>query len=189
MRRIWLKVWRCTQHLIICDYIFLGLLWKVYRGTKKTTKQEASVFVLEKKSLDRYSKDDREQLLEILRKSVVQLTKLRHPHILTIQHPLEESRDSISFATEPCFASLANVLGNVSEFYLEEWGVYRNICPESIMINQGGAWKIFGFDYCILNQNPHDAKAFWPFQEFNPTWQALAQPSLEYMVRIDGKFN
>lgn len=62
--------------------------------------------------------------------------------------------------------------------------LHRNICPESIMINLGGAWKIFGFDYCIINQNPHDAKAYWPFQEFNPTWQALAQPSLEYMVRL-----
>jgi SCY1-like protein 2 len=60
--------------------------------------------------------------------------------------------------------------------------LHRNICPESIMVNQGGAWKIFGFDYCILNQNPHDAKAYWPFQEFNPTWQSLAQPSLEYMA-------
>jgi SCY1-like protein 2 len=90
-----------------------GLLWKVYRGTKKTTKQEASIYVFEKKQLDRHSKDDREQLYEILKKSVVQLTKLRHPHILTVQHPLEESRDSIAFATEPCFASLANVLGNV----------------------------------------------------------------------------
>lgn len=92
----------------------IGLLWKVYKATKKTTKQEASVFVFEKKQLERYSKDDREQMMEILKKSVVQLTKLRHPHVLTVQHPLEESRDSLAFATEPCFASLANVLGNVS---------------------------------------------------------------------------
>ena len=28
-----------------------------------------------------------------------------------MQHPLEESRDSLAFATEPVFASLANVLG------------------------------------------------------------------------------
>ena len=32
--------------------------------------------------------------------------------ILTVQHPLEESRDSLAFATEPVLASLANVLGN-----------------------------------------------------------------------------
>lgn len=101
-----------TQLLIILKST--GLLWRVYKGTKKTTKQEASVFVFEKKQFERYSKDDREQMLEILKKSVIQLTKLRHPHVLTVQHPLEESRDSLAFATEPCFASLANVLGNVS---------------------------------------------------------------------------
>ncbi len=36
---------------------------------------------------------------------------LRHPQILTVQHPLEESRDCLAFATEPVLASLANVLG------------------------------------------------------------------------------
>lgn len=67
--------------------------------------------------------------------------------------------------------------------------LHRNICPESIMINLGGAWKIFGFDYCLINQNPHDAKPYWPFIEFNPTWQSLAQPSLEYMVRKTNIFS
>lgn len=92
----------------------LGLLWRVHKATKKSTKQEAAVFVFEKKQLEKLgSKDDREQILEIMKKAVVQLTKIRHPHILTMQHPLEESRDSLAFATEPVFASLANILGNV----------------------------------------------------------------------------
>ena len=36
---------------------------------------------------------------------------LRHltPQILTVQHPLEESRDCLAFATEPVFASLVNL--------------------------------------------------------------------------------
>ena len=29
----------------------------------------------------------------------------------SLQHPLEESRDCLAFATEPVYASLANVLG------------------------------------------------------------------------------
>ncbi|XP_070502841.1 SCY1-like protein 2 isoform X2 [Chironomus tepperi] len=191
----------------------IGLLWRVYKGTKKSTKQEASIFVFEKKQLEKFgSKDDRDQIMEILKKGVVQLTKIRHPHILTMQHPLEESRDSLAFATEPVFASLANVLGNTSNLanpnsfsshklhdvdtkygliqICEGLGflhsdvklLHRNICPESIIINQQGAWKIFGFDYCILNQNPHDAKPFWPFHEYNSSWHALCQPSLEYMA-------
>ncbi|CAG9807308.1 unnamed protein product [Chironomus riparius] len=191
----------------------IGLLWRVYKGTKKSTKQEASIFVFEKKQLEKFgSKDDKDQIIEILKKGVVQLTKIRHPHILTMQHPLEESRDSFAFATEPVFASLANVLGNTSNLanpnsfsshklhdvdtkygliqICEGLGflhsdvklLHRNICPESIIINQQGAWKIFGFDYCVLNQNPHDAKPFWPFHEYNSSWHALCQPSLEYMA-------
>ena len=39
------------------------------------------------------------------------LTTLMFEQILTVQHPLEESRDCLAFATEPVFASLANVLG------------------------------------------------------------------------------
>lgn len=31
--------------------------------------------------------------------------------------------------------------------------LHRNLCPESIVINVHGAWKIFGFDFCALNQN------------------------------------
>lgn len=146
------------------------------------------------------------------RRGAVQLTKIRHPHVLTVQHPLEESRDSLAFATEPVFASLANILGNhhnmpqphgLGSYKLHDvdtkYGLiqicegiqflhtdvkllHRNICPESIVVNQQGAWKISGFDYCILNQNPHDAKPFWPFNEYNSSWHALSQPSLEYMA-------
>ncbi|XP_065211698.1 SCY1-like protein 2 [Planococcus citri] len=90
-----------------------GLLWKVFSGFKKSTNQEASIFLLEKKQLDRLSKNDREAVLDTFRKSISQLARLRHPQILVVQHTLEESRDSLAFATEPVFASLANILGKV----------------------------------------------------------------------------
>lgn len=67
-------------------------MWKIYSGYKKSTKQEAAIFVFEKKQLDKWSKRDRENMIETLKKGVSQLTRLRHPRILTVQHPLEESR-------------------------------------------------------------------------------------------------
>ena len=84
------------------------------------------MFVLERALLDRldqtsfdfkpfavrFEKGDRELIWEMMKKGVGQLTRLRHPRILTVQHPLEESRDCLAFATEPVFASLANVLGS-----------------------------------------------------------------------------
>ena len=88
-----------------------GLLWKVYSGYKKTTRQAASVFVLERAALDRFDRQDKEAVWELMKRGVSQLTRLRHPQILTVHHPLEESRDCLAFATEPVFCSLANALG------------------------------------------------------------------------------
>lgn len=85
----------------------------MYSGYKNSTKQEASIFVFDKKLLERWPRESREAILESLKRGVTQLTKLRHPQILTVQHPLEESRDSLAFATEPVYSSLANVLGNI----------------------------------------------------------------------------
>lgn len=52
-------------------------------------------------------------IIEKLRLGVAVLTRFRHPRILSVVHPLEESRDSLGFATEPVFTSLANALGKV----------------------------------------------------------------------------
>ncbi|KAF9422708.1 hypothetical protein HW555_001702 [Spodoptera exigua] len=191
-----------------------GLLWKIYKGYKKSTKQEASIFLFEKKHLERWSKQDRDIMLETLKRGIIQLTKLRHPQILTVQHGLEESRESLAFATEPVFASLANVLGNTENMpqptpsHLVNYKLYEleikyglmqiveglsflhndvkllhhNICPESIIVNQQGAWKIFGFDFCIANQSPPGSAPFWPFNEYCPAMPALTQPVLDYLA-------
>ncbi|XP_065212122.1 SCY1-like protein 2 [Planococcus citri] len=90
-----------------------GLLWKIFSGFKKSTNQEVSIFILEKKQLETLSKNNREAVLDTLRKSISQLARLRHPQILMVQHTLEESHDSLAFVTEPVFASLANILGKV----------------------------------------------------------------------------
>lgn len=150
--------------------------------------------------------------MEQLKRGITQLTKIRHPCVLIVQHPLEESRESLAFATEPVFGSLANVLGQhnnmpqplPSEFrdyklfdveikygllqLLEGLAflhsdvklLHRNICPESIIINKAGAWKISGFDFCSLNQTPHEAKPYWSLPDYNSSWHALTQPPLEY---------
>ncbi|RWS22701.1 SCY1-like protein 2, partial [Leptotrombidium deliense] len=89
-----------------------GLVWKIYSGYKKSTKEEASIFLLDKKELQKYTRREKEVVIERLKKGVSQLTRLRHPSILTVSHPLEESRESLAFATEPVFASLANLLGS-----------------------------------------------------------------------------
>lgn len=50
------------------------------------------MFVFEKKSLEKLGKKDRDKILDTLRRGVSQLTKLRHPNLLSVMHPLEDSR-------------------------------------------------------------------------------------------------
>ncbi|MEJ1277120.1 ARP6 actin-related protein 6 [Cricetulus griseus] len=69
-----------------------GLAWKIFNGTKKSTKQEVAVFVFDKKLIDKYQKFEKNQIIDSLKRGVQQLTRLRHPRLLTVQHPLEESR-------------------------------------------------------------------------------------------------
>ncbi|XP_051886064.1 SCY1-like protein 2 isoform X2 [Pristis pectinata] len=88
-----------------------GMAWKIFHGVKKSTKQEVAVFVFDKKLIEKCQKFEKDHIIESLKKGVQQLTRLRHPRLLTVQHPLEESRDCLAFCTEPVFASLANVLG------------------------------------------------------------------------------
>lgn len=162
--------------------------------------------------MDRYNKTDRDIILDVLKRGITQLTKIRHPQILTVQHPLEESRDSLAFATEPVFASLANVLAqahkmpqstNLSDFKFFDievkYGllqigegltflhndmklIHKNIAPESIIINKQGAWKIFGFDFCVLNTNPPNSAPIYPFEDYSPTLPEVSQSNLEYLA-------
>ena len=196
-----------------------GLLWKVYSGYKKTTRQAASVFVLERAALDRFDRQDKEAVWELMKRGVSQLTRLRHPQILTVHHPLEESRDCLAFATEPVFCSLANALGGHDNlpsplpeqlrgfkmFEVElkygllqvkycrstalqkyvvvlEYGLlqvaeglgflhgqarmlHRNICPESIVINEAGAWKLSGLEYCLAASGAPGTEPVWTGEE------------------------
>ncbi|CAL4058588.1 unnamed protein product, partial [Meganyctiphanes norvegica] len=191
-----------------------GLYWKIYKGYKKSTKQDAAIFVFEKRLLDKWDKQEREQMIEKLRKGVSQLTRIRHPQVLTVQHPLEESRETLAFATEPVLASLANILGSTENMpqqipsVLKDYklfdveikyglvqvseglaflhnsvkSVHRNICPENIVVNHEGTWKLFGFDYVVANSSPADQPPFWSFEEYDSKKQPTSQPNLNYLA-------
>uniref|UniRef100_A0A3Q0QWQ0 SCY1 like pseudokinase 2 n=1 Tax=Amphilophus citrinellus TaxID=61819 RepID=A0A3Q0QWQ0_AMPCI len=191
-----------------------GLSWRIYNGTKKSTKQEVAVFVFDKKMIDKYQKFEKDQIIDSLKKGVQQLTRLRHPRLLTVQHPLEESRDCLAFCTEPVFASLSNVLGqwdnlpspvpnDIKEYKLYDvetkYGllqiseglsflhsgvkmVHGNLCPENIILNKSGAWKIMGFDFSISSNNPSDSEPKYTCKEWEPNLPPLCLPNPEYLA-------
>uniref|UniRef100_A0A3Q3S615 SCY1 like pseudokinase 2 n=1 Tax=Mastacembelus armatus TaxID=205130 RepID=A0A3Q3S615_9TELE len=191
-----------------------GMSWRIYNGTKKSTKQEVAVFVFDKKMIDKYQKFEKDQIVDSLKRGVQQLTRLRHPRLLTVQHPLEESRDCLAFCTEPVFASLSNVLGqwdnlpspvpnDIKEYKLYDvetkYGllqiseglsflhsgvkmVHGNLCPENIILNKSGAWKIMGFDFSISSTNPSDAEPKYTCKEWEPNLPPLCLPNPEYLA-------
>ncbi|CAL8102037.1 unnamed protein product [Orchesella dallaii] len=86
-------------------------VWKVYDGWRKCDGKEVSIFVFEKKTAEKLHKPKRkETITEILRSSVKQLERFRHPKILQVVYSVEECPETLAFASEPVHGSLANLI-------------------------------------------------------------------------------
>lgn len=69
------------------------------------------MFLFEKRCAEKLHKPKRkETVTELLRASVRQLERFRHPKILHVLHSIEECAETLAFASEPVYASLANIL-------------------------------------------------------------------------------
>ena len=97
--------------------------WKVYDAKKKSTGKAVSVFVFDRKSLDPHSgsfgsrsggasqKKLQDEVIARIKKESNLLARLRHPCILELAEPIEDTRSGgLMFATEPVTASLAGLL-------------------------------------------------------------------------------
>lgn len=79
--------------------------------TINNEKQLYSVFIFDKSQIDGLqNKAEREAALDHIKRGVTQLTRLRHPSILVVHHPLEESRSSLAFVTEHVYGHLESIL-------------------------------------------------------------------------------
>lgn len=86
-----------------------------------TDKTLYSVFVFDKSQLDAVqNKADRERVLEHLKKGITQLTRLRHPSVLVVHHPIEESRSSLAFVAEHVYGNLDSILKEQRSTRIEE---------------------------------------------------------------------
>lgn len=96
--------------------------WQVFDAKKKGTTTQASIFVFDRKSLDVSStfggrqsatsvRKAQDEVVERLKKEASSLARLRHPSILQLIEPVEDTRSGgLMFATEPILASLAGAL-------------------------------------------------------------------------------
>ncbi|KAE8540149.1 hypothetical protein D1P53_004087 [Cryptococcus gattii VGV] len=107
-----------TPSSLISDYqkSFNVGLWKVTPATHKTTGKEVSVWIFEKRVLEGIKggvgfggMGGKEWVVEQLKKEASSLSRLRHPDILHMVEPLEESRSELIFITERITSSLSSL--------------------------------------------------------------------------------
>ncbi|KAG6102621.1 hypothetical protein E4U30_003839 [Claviceps sp. LM220 group G6] len=96
--------------------------WKIYDAKKRSTGKACSVFVFDRKALESHGNSlgrsgasgfrrSVDEVVERLKKEASSLAKLRHPSILELVEPVEETRGGgLQFATEPVSASLSGLL-------------------------------------------------------------------------------
>ncbi|KAI0465589.1 kinase-like domain-containing protein [Xylaria cf. heliscus] len=101
--------------------------WKIYDAKKKSTQKPYSVFVFDRKSLDSHAnslnrssassfKRAAEEVVERLKKEASSLARLRHPNVLELVEPVEDTRGGgLQFVTEPVTTSLASLLQEKDE--------------------------------------------------------------------------
>lgn len=112
-----------SHYQVSSEPAFISGPWKVHDGTKKSTGTAASIFIFERKSIEPRAgafggrsnssslKKIHEEVIERLKREVSSLTRLRHPSILQILEPVEDTRNGgLMFATEPITASLGGLL-------------------------------------------------------------------------------
>ncbi|RXW24865.1 hypothetical protein EST38_g947 [Candolleomyces aberdarensis] len=156
--------------------------------------------------MERLGPAAKDRTLEVLKSEATSLSRLRHPSILEMVEPLEETRTELVFATEPVLSSLENAIpGSGKHASLVELDeieiqkgvlqlckglsflhssaqlIHSNICPESIIINSAGDWKISGLGLTIpllTNGNP----TRWEFPTFDGRVPAYIQRSFDYMA-------
>jgi SCY1-like protein 2 len=165
-------------------------LWKIYKGSRKDRKQDVSIFVLEKKAIDKYSKDEREEIINILKKEAALLVKFKHPGMLGIVEQLLEDKTTLVFVTEPIQHTLASITesGGISKLEIkllitelcsvlgflhdDAKVIHNNLTLDNIFITEKGHIKISGLGYSINDSSINGAEF-----KFNNSISA-AMPSL-----------
>eukprot|EP01133_Synstelium_polycarpum_P006778 gene6778-7880_t len=84
--------------------------FRIHDAIKKSSGEEVSVFLYDKKLLEKSSKQTQEDVLAHVRKEAQSLLRLRHPAILNMVSPVEDVKTALYFATEPILATLAGLM-------------------------------------------------------------------------------
>lgn len=118
--------------------------WTVFDAKKKSTGSQASIFIFDRKSLEVSSngfgartsstsiRKAQDEVVERLKKEASSLARLRHPSILQLVEPVEDTRNGgLMFATEPIQCSLSAALAQKDrDSGRSSRGTSRNVSDE-----------------------------------------------------------
>ncbi|KAF8584105.1 kinase-like protein [Ramaria rubella] len=175
--------------------------WKVQFAIHKTTNKRVSVWSFDKRSpeLERCGPTARERVLDVLKAEAAALGRLRHPSILEMVEPLEETRSELTFATEPLLSSLSQSIPSSSRSTLVDLDeveiqkgilqlckglaflhtsarlIHSNLSPSNVLINANGDWKISGLGLTITLTKPDGSPTRWEF----PTYDSRLTPHVQ----------
>ncbi|EJD53253.1 kinase-like protein [Auricularia subglabra TFB-10046 SS5] len=182
-------------------------LWKVANAAHKTTGKRVSVWTFEKRSqeMDRLNGPAKERVLEVLKAEASALGRLRHPCILEMVEPVEETRSELVFATEMLLSSLQlaiptggrqlsveldeteilkgilQICKGLSFLHTSARLIHSNITPNSVVINAAGDWKISGLGLTMPLVGTDGSPSRWEYIQYDSRMPSYVQHSFDYL--------
>ncbi|KAL4062044.1 kinase-like domain-containing protein [Scleroderma yunnanense] len=183
-------------------------LWKVQGATHKVTNKRVSVWTFDKRvEMEGLGPLSKERVLEVLKAEAASLSRLRHPSILEMVEPLEETRNELIFATEPVLSSLEmsiprsshhtpiveldeieiqkgilQLCKGLSFLHSSARLIHSNLKPEVIVINDAGDWKISGLGLTIPLTNADGTPSRWEAPGCDGRVPTYVQRSFDYIA-------
>ncbi|KIJ60622.1 hypothetical protein HYDPIDRAFT_98218 [Hydnomerulius pinastri MD-312] len=183
-------------------------LWKVQGASHKVTNKRVSVWTFDKRAeMEGLGPLSRERVLEVLKAEATALSRLRHPSILEMVEPLEETRNELIFATEPVLSPLDisiprgphfTALVELDEIEIQKGIlqlckglsflhssaklIHSNLKPECVIINDSGDWKISGLGLTIPLTTADGTPTRWEFPGFDGRVPSYIQRSFDYIA-------
>jgi len=148
------------------EQIFTIGLWKVHSAQRKTTGEKVSLWMLdqEKLSIKYKNKNEKEAFLDHELLSIINMKKLRHPHILKLLE-VNDKKPDLAFAAEPVSFVLSSQIermhtmdisyislqvAEVMQFLNQDARLlHLNLCSENVLMSEDLSVKLFGFHYCF----------------------------------------
>ncbi|KAI1787884.1 other/SCY1 protein kinase [Ganoderma leucocontextum] len=183
--------------------------WRVQPAAHKVTNKRVSVWSMDKRSaeMERMGPASKDRTIEVLKTEASALSRLRHPSILEMVEPLEETRNELMFATEPVLSSLhlsipgshqytplveldeveiqkgiLQLCKGLSFMHTSARMIHSNINPESIVINNAGDWKLSGLGLTISLSRAEGGPTRWEFPTFDGRASSYTQRSFDYIA-------